>query len=94
MTERILATVYGYPIYCSAAVITLGILLAWLTEKTGSVIPAAVAHGAINGAVGLGLLLTADGGNPFVGPAPTGILGGLPLLLAAAWLLLRDAKNS
>ena len=70
--------------------ITLGILLAWLTEKTGSVIPAAVAHGAVNGAAAMGLLLTADGGNPFVGPAPTGILGGLPLLILAILVLILD----
>ncbi len=73
--------------------IALGILFQWLTEKTGSVIPAAVAHGAINGAAALGLLFTADGGNPFVGPAPTGILGGLPLLILAAAVLLWGGKK-
>ena len=87
----------GYPGFPWAGIgamcvfcITLGILLAWLTEKTGSVIPAAVAHGAVNGAGALGLLLTADGGNPFVGPAPTGILGGLPLLILAILVLILD----
>ncbi len=70
--------------------ITLGILLWWLTEKTGSVIPAAIAHGAINGAAALGTLFTADGGNPFVGPAPTGILGGLPFLILAVLVLILD----
>ena len=87
----------GYPGFPWAGIgamcvfcITLGILLQWLTEKTGSVSPAAVAHGAINGAAAMGLLLTADGGNPFVGPAPTGILGGLPLLILAILVLILD----
>ncbi|MBQ3275944.1 MAG: CPBP family intramembrane metalloprotease [Oscillospiraceae bacterium] len=73
-------------VFCTA----LGILLWWLTEKTDSVIPAAIAHGAINGAAGLGALFTADGGDPFVGPAPTGILGGLPILILAVLVLILD----
>ena len=73
--------------------IALGILFHWLTEKTGSCLPAAVAHGAINGAAALGTMLTADGGEPFVGPAPTGILGGLPLLVLAAVILLKGREK-
>lgn len=73
--------------------VALGVLLMWLTEKTGSCLPAAVAHGAINGAAALGLLVSVSGGNPFIGPAPTGILGGLPLLLLAALVLLQKKKD-
>ena len=68
-------------LFCAA----IGILLTWLTEKTGSCIPAAVAHGAINGTASLGVLVCADEGNPFIGPLPTGIIGGAPLLLAAVF---------
>ena len=60
--------------------IMLGIFLAYLTLKTRSCIPAVLAHGAVNGTAALGIYLTADGGNPFVGPAPTGIVGALPFL--------------
>ena len=63
--------------------IAVGVLLTWLTERTGSVIPAAVAHGAVNGAGALGMLFTADGGDPFIGPSFIGIVGGLPLLALA-----------
>ena len=63
--------------------VTLGILFTWLTERTGSCIPAAVAHGAVNGSAALGLLFTADGGDPFVGPASVGIIGGLPFIALA-----------
>ena len=68
-------------LFCTAA----GVLLTWVTEKTGSCIPAAVAHGAINGTGALGTLVSADGGNPFAGPAPTGIIGGAPMILAAVF---------
>lgn len=72
----------------------MGTLLTWLTEKTGSAIPAAVGHGAINGIAAFGAYLTADGGDPFVGPMPTGIIGGLPMLvlalIAARWMIRKE----
>ncbi len=72
-------------VFCTA----VGVLLMWLTEKTGSCLPAAVAHGAVNGAGALGTLMSVSGGDPFIGPVPTGIVGGAPLLLLAIWVLLR-----
>lgn len=76
-------------LFCAA----MGVLLTWLTEKTGSVIPAAVCHGAVNGVFGFGIYLTADGGSPFIGPAPTGFIGGAPLLIAAAIVSLRMMRR-
>jgi len=77
--------------------IAFGVLLTWVTEKTGSCIPAALAHGALNGIAGIGAFFTSDGGNPFIGPLPTGIIGGLPLILAAIpaaiWLMRRKEKT-
>jgi ABC-type Mn2+/Zn2+ transport system permease subunit len=63
--------------------IVLGTLLSYLAWRTQSVWPAAIGHGSGNAIAGLGLYLTADGGNPFVGPAPTGYVGGLAFLLLA-----------
>lgn len=81
-------------VFCTA----FGILLTWLTEKTGSCLPAAIAHGALNGVSALGTLVSSDGGDPFVGPAPTGIIGGLPILLlaaaAAVWFSRREKKTA
>jgi len=75
----------------------MGAFFTYLTERTGSCIPAALAHGAVNAISSVAIYLTADGGNPFVGPAPTGIIGGLPLLLAGLlalfWLARRPAKT-
>ena len=67
----------------------MGTFLSWLTLRTGSCLPAILAHGAVNGISALGIYLTVDGGDPFVGPAPTGIVGAIPVI-AAAVLCLRS----
>ena len=77
--------------------ITLGILLSYMTLKTGSCIPAILGHGAINGFAAMGIYFTADGGNAFVGPAPTGIIGMIPFMIAAVFMvihLLRAPKSN
>lgn len=61
----------------------LGTFLAYITLKTGSCIPAVLAHGAINGIAAIGIYFTFDGGNPFIGPAPTGIIGLIPFFLTS-----------
>lgn len=63
--------------------IVLGIFLSYVTLKTGSCIPAILGHGAINGIGAIGIYFTADGGNPFIGPAPTGIIGIIPFAATA-----------
>lgn len=65
----------------------MGAFFSWLTLRTGSCLPAILAHGAVNGIGALGVYLTADGGNPFLGPAPTGIVGAIPAIAAAALCL-------
>ena len=77
-------------LFCTA----MGVLLWWLREKTGGIIAPALAHGGLNAVAAAGMIFTRDGGNPFVGPAPTGILGGLPILLLAALVLFRAGKGS
>ena len=73
--------------------ITLGIFLSFVTLKTGSCIPAILGHGAINGIAAIGIYFTHDGGNPFAGPAPTGIIGMIPFILAAIFMLLHLNKK-
>lgn len=63
--------------------IVLGIFLSYITLKTKSCIPAILAHGAINGIAAIGIYFTYDGGNPFVGPAPTGVIGIIPFVIVA-----------
>ena len=80
----------GFPFTGIAAMclfcVCTGAFLSYVTLKTGSCIPAVLGHGAINGIGAVGMFLTADGGNPFIGPAPMGIVGGLPFLALAILL--------
>ena len=79
-------------IFCTV----LGVFMAYVTLKTGSCIPAILAHGAINGIAAIGMYFTFDGGNPFVGPAPTGVVGIIPFVIAAipmVFLLKKDRND-
>ena len=73
--------------------ITLGIFLSFVTLKTGSCIPAIIGHGAVNGIAAIGIYFTKDGGNPFVGPAPTGIIGMIPFIIVSIFMVV-NLKNS
>ena len=73
--------------------IVLGVFLSYVTLKTKSCIPAVLAHGAVNGIAAIGIYFTKDGGNPFVGPAPTGIIGLIPFLMVAVIMAIRLRKD-
>ena len=72
--------------------IVVGIFLSYITLKTNSCIPAILAHGAVNGIAAIGIYFTYDGGNPFVGPAPTGIIGMIPFIAVAVFMVLNLKK--
>ena len=90
---------YGYPwsgiiamcIFC----IVVGVFLSYITLRTNSCWPAVLAHGAVNGTAGIGLLFANNGTDCFVGPLPTGIVGGFAYVAVAAWIALkmRNAKK-
>ena len=73
--------------------ITLGIFLSFVALKTGSCIPAILGHGAINGIAAIGIYFTYDGGNPFIGPAPTGIIGMIPFIIVAIFMVANLKSN-
>ena len=73
--------------------IVLGIFLSYVTLKTKSCVPAILGHGAINGIAAIGIYFTRDGGNPFVGPAPTGIIGMIPFILVAIPMTAQLVKS-
>ncbi len=79
----------GIAMMCVFTVIA-GTLLAYVSLKTESAWPAIFAHGMINGCAALGTLFTFDGGDPFLGPMPTGIIGMagfivVTVVLCATW---------
>lgn len=89
---------YGldYPGYPWAGILAMtwftmsvGVVFGWLTIQGKSVWPAVIGHAALNGIAGAAALFLApnSGANLLVGPLPIGIIGGLPWLVLALWLL-------
>lgn len=90
---------FGWPVLGIVAMclfcIVIGVFLSYVTIRTGSCLAAAIGHGAINGFASAGILFSATGGNPFVGPLSTGIVGGSAFIVVAAvmmWDLHRREK--
>ncbi|MBG0771405.1 MAG: CPBP family intramembrane metalloprotease [Anaerolineaceae bacterium] len=73
-------------LFTTALAVTLG----WLTIKAQSVWPAVIGHGALNGIAAIGFLMVKGSPSNLLGPAPTGVVGGLALLILAAALLFRS----
>ena len=75
--------------------VVLSILFNYIAEKADSVWPAVIAHGCVNGCAGLGILFltSPDVANPFVGPTPVGIVGGVFFVLAALWIAVRKSRS-
>lgn len=71
----------------------MGVFLSYVSLKTKSCIPAVLGHGAINSFAAIGMYFTKDGGNPFVGPTPTGIIGMIPFVIVAVVMVLGLKKN-
>jgi membrane protease YdiL (CAAX protease family) len=72
--------------------LAVGAILGWSAERTGSALPAALGHGAINATAAIGFLFLATGAEPgsLLGPAATGLVGGIGLVVVGAWLTLRE----
>lgn len=64
--------------------ILVGIFLAWVTLRAGSVWPAVIGHAVINGISGIGILAATGAPPTLLGPLPTGLLGGIGWLITAA----------
>ncbi len=73
--------------------ITMGVFLSYVSLKTKSCIPAILGHGAINSIAAVGIYFTSDGGNPFVGPAPTGIIALIPFIIVAVFMFIQLQGN-
>lgn len=89
----------GYPwlgilamtVFC----VSLGILEGYATIRLGSAIPAAMIHSAVNAGAGLPVLIAKSGYNALLGPSITGLIGGIPFIIAAVILFIMiDGKNA
>jgi len=87
----------GYPwlgilamiLFCMA----LGTIEGYATIRMGSVIPAAMIHSVVNAGAALPILLAKGEYNTLLGPAITGIIGGLPMIILAVILLKQAGKE-
>jgi membrane protease YdiL (CAAX protease family) len=68
--------------------LALAVIFGWLSFKAQSVWPAVIGHGALNGIAAIGILLVRGEPSPLLGPAPTGVIGGLGMTLFAIILLI------
>jgi membrane protease YdiL (CAAX protease family) len=72
-----------YLVYtCSASV-----LLSWVALRSGSVWPASIGHGMLNGTSSFPTLMANATANPLLGPGPTGLIGMLGYVILALVLL-------
>ena len=93
-TDYVGFPVVGMLIFC-VFTITAGILCDWLYEKTECIWMPSIFHGAINAAATLPLAICAvnTGSAVLLGPAPMGLLAGLPFILFAGGLLFKAVKS-
>ncbi len=84
----------GMGAFCLVCV-ALGTLMDFFYEKAGNIWAPALAHGAFNAIAALGMMLTTVAylDRQLLGPAPVGLIGGLPMFLAAAVLLAVSARK-
>ena len=87
--------VTGMLLFCINAV-GLGILHDRLYEKSGSIWVPSLFHGAFNAAatIPLTVCLPNTGSVRLLGPAPNGVISGLPILIFAAVLFLRNENST
>lgn len=72
--------------------VVCGIFFSYVTIRTGSCLAAAFGHGALNALAGASTIFAVAGVSPFIGPAPTGIIGGCGLIIVAV-VMLADLRK-
>ncbi|HEY5556027.1 CPBP family intramembrane glutamic endopeptidase [Acetobacterium sp.] len=73
-----------------------GSFLSYIAIKTRSVLPAAIAHGAMNGFAAFSVWFTIGQTSPFVGPLPVGIIGVIGFIVVGTvcfYLIGRPKSN-
>lgn len=76
-------------VFCLA----FGCILSYLSLKTGSIFPAVFAHSTMNVLMADPANFTFDGGSVFVGPAPTGFLSMIPMIIVAVIMTVDMVKK-
>ncbi len=84
------APITGMIVFCIFTV-AIGILCDHLYEQSGCILTASILHGSINAAatIPIALCITNTGSLRLLGPAPNGLLAGLPIIVVAIYLLIK-----
>lgn len=87
----------GFPVtgilaMCVFGLVT-GCIYSFLALRSGSVFPSILASSALSVMMSQAALFTKDGGNFFIGPAPTGIIAGIPFIIMAVICVVYMYKN-
>ena len=93
-TDYVGFPVVGMLVFCIFTT-AAGIICDWLYENTECIWIPSLFHGAFNaaGTVPLAVCITNTGSARLLGPAPIGVLAGLPFIICAMILLLQSAKS-
>ena len=93
-TDYVGFPVVGMLVFCIFTT-AAGILCDWLYEKSNCIWLPSIFHGAINAAATLPLAVCAanTGSAILLGPAPNGVVAGLPLIIFAMILLFKSVKS-
>lgn len=85
--------VVGMLIFCIFTT-AAGVLCDWLYEKTNCIWIPSIFHGSINaaGTVPVAICIANTGSVILLGPAPIGVLAGLPLIICAMILFVKSVK--
>lgn len=94
----------GYPLYPWSGIfamcvfcIVVGTLFSYITLRTRSCWPAVLAHGALNGTAGMGLLFCDYScmgiQNSFIGPLPVGVIGGIAYITVALCIVYKMRRG-
>jgi hypothetical protein len=86
----------GYPwlgilamiVFC----VVLGVIEGYISIKLESAIPAAMIHSALNAGAAFPIFLAKGEYNTLLGPAITGLVGGLPFIVLAVVLFIKAGK--
>ena len=89
---------WGYPVlgildmivFC----VVLGVIEGYISIKLESAIPAAMIHSTVNAGAALPGIFIKSGYNPLLGPAVTGLIGGLPFIALAVILLIKTGSQN
>ncbi|MFA7408424.1 MAG: CPBP family intramembrane glutamic endopeptidase [Anaerolineaceae bacterium] len=68
--------------------VVTGVVFGWMSIKGGSIWPAVIGHGALNGIAALSLLFVQGEPNTLLGPTPVGLIGGAGFTILAVILFL------